>query len=38
MGVPHPHKPPKLELSVTFGIGVWPPAIKTPLGRVGFPE
>jgi hypothetical protein len=25
-------------LGFTFGIGVWPPAIKTPLGRFGFPE
>jgi hypothetical protein len=25
-------------LCFTFGIDTWPPAVKTPLGRVGFPE
>jgi hypothetical protein len=25
-------------LGFTFGVGTWPPAIKTPLGRVGFAE
>jgi hypothetical protein len=25
-------------ICLTFGVGYWPPAVKTPLGRFGFPE